>query len=171
MMLQQHYGLPRSILGPSSLKNRFRALKPSAFERELNFKKSYMIFGDLEPSNPLRGSLGHLNMSPTENESKPFLYLATKYWYFKPAWPFKPGWFFRELLKVDTSYHQVATASKLSAPDCIQFDHSPPDFITFAGYSYKCLLKQPPSGNYLHYYNLHNSGLNVCSKPAQAMSG
>ena len=76
-----------------------------------------------------------------------------------------------ELLKVNTSYQQVATASKLSALDCIQFDHSPPDFITFAGYSYKFLLKQPPSGNYLHYYSLHNWGLNVCSKPAQAMSG
>ena len=47
MVLQRHYGPPGSILGPSSLKNRFRALKPSAFERELNFKKSYMIFGDL----------------------------------------------------------------------------------------------------------------------------
>ena len=39
MVLQQHYGPPGSILGPSSLNNRFRALKPSAFERELNFKK------------------------------------------------------------------------------------------------------------------------------------
>ena len=31
----------------------------SAFERELNFKKSYMIFGDLNAKflNPLRGSL------------------------------------------------------------------------------------------------------------------
>ena len=47
MVLQQHYGPPGSILGPSSLKNRFRALKPSAFERELNFKKSYVNFGDL----------------------------------------------------------------------------------------------------------------------------
>ena len=67
MVLQWHYGPPRSILGPSSLKNRFRALKTSAFERELNFKKSYVIFGDLGQSDPLRGSLGHLNMSPTEN--------------------------------------------------------------------------------------------------------
>ena len=47
MVLQWHYGPPRSILGPSSLKNRFRALKTSAFERELNFKKNYVIFGDL----------------------------------------------------------------------------------------------------------------------------
>ena len=67
MVLQRHYGPPRSILGPSSLKNRFRALEPSAFERELNLKKSYMIFGDLIQANPLRGLLGHLNMSPTEN--------------------------------------------------------------------------------------------------------
>ena len=55
MVLQWHYGPPRSILGPSSLKNKFRALKTSAFERELNFKKSYMIFGDLEPERPLKG--------------------------------------------------------------------------------------------------------------------
>ena len=47
MVLQWHYGPPRSILGPFSLKYRFRALKTSAFERELNFKKIYMIFGDL----------------------------------------------------------------------------------------------------------------------------
>ena len=47
MVLQQHYGPPGSILGPSSLNNRFRALKSSAFERELNSKKSYVIFGDL----------------------------------------------------------------------------------------------------------------------------
>ena len=40
------------FLGPSSLKNRFRALKPSAFERELNFKKSYAIFGDLSQATP-----------------------------------------------------------------------------------------------------------------------
>ena len=52
MVLQWHYGPPRSILGPSSLKNRFRTLKPSAFERELNFKKSYMIFGDLSQVTP-----------------------------------------------------------------------------------------------------------------------
>ena len=52
MVLQWHYGPPRSILGPSSLKNRFRALKTSAFERELNFKKSYMIFGDLGQATP-----------------------------------------------------------------------------------------------------------------------
>ena len=52
MVLQRHYGPPRSILGPSSLKNRFRALKPSAFERELNFKKSYMIVGDLGQVTP-----------------------------------------------------------------------------------------------------------------------
>ena len=63
MVLQQHYGPPGSILGPSSLKNRFRASKPSTFERELNFKKSYMIFGDLDQAM----SLGHLNMSPAEN--------------------------------------------------------------------------------------------------------
>ena len=47
MVLQRHYGPPGSILDPSSLKNRFRALKLSAFERELNFKKSYIIFGNL----------------------------------------------------------------------------------------------------------------------------
>ena len=47
MVFQQHYGPPGSILGPSYLKNRFRALRPSAFERELKFKKSYGIFGDL----------------------------------------------------------------------------------------------------------------------------
>ena len=29
------------------LKIEFRALKPSAFERALDFKKSYIIFGDL----------------------------------------------------------------------------------------------------------------------------
>ena len=52
MVLQWHYGPPRSILGPSSLKNRFRALKPSVFERELNFKKSYMNFGDLGQATP-----------------------------------------------------------------------------------------------------------------------
>ena len=52
MVLQWHYGPPRSILGPSSLKNRFRALKTSAFERELNFKKSYVIFGDLGRATP-----------------------------------------------------------------------------------------------------------------------
>ena len=46
MVLQRHYGPPGSILGPSSLNNRFRALKPSAFERELNFKKSFVIFGN-----------------------------------------------------------------------------------------------------------------------------
>ena len=46
MVLQRHYGSPGSILGPSSLNNRFRALKPSAFERELNFKKSFAIFDD-----------------------------------------------------------------------------------------------------------------------------
>ena len=46
MVLQRHYGPPRSILGSSSLNNRFRALKPSGFERELNFKKSHVIFGD-----------------------------------------------------------------------------------------------------------------------------
>ena len=51
MVLQRHYGPPGSILGPSSLNNKFRALKPSAFERELNFK----------------GSLGHLYMSSPEN--------------------------------------------------------------------------------------------------------
>ena len=47
MVLQGHYGPPGSILGLSSLKNRFRALRPSAFERELNFKKSYVSFGNL----------------------------------------------------------------------------------------------------------------------------
>ena len=41
-----------SILGPSSLKNRFRALKPSAFERELNFKKSSAIYGNPSPVTP-----------------------------------------------------------------------------------------------------------------------
>ena len=46
MVLQHHYGPPGSILGPSSPNNRFRALKPSAFERELDFKKSYVILGD-----------------------------------------------------------------------------------------------------------------------------
>ena len=46
MVLQQQYGSPGSILGPSYLNNRFRALKLSAFERELNFKKSYVIFSD-----------------------------------------------------------------------------------------------------------------------------
>ena len=67
MVLQRHYDPPGSILGSSSLKNRFRALKPSGFERELNFKKSYMIFGDIGQATPLRGSLGHLYMSPAEN--------------------------------------------------------------------------------------------------------
>ena len=57
MVLQWHYGAPRSIFGPSSLKNRFRALKTSAFERELNFKKSYMIFGDLGQATPYGGHL------------------------------------------------------------------------------------------------------------------
>ena len=52
MVLQQHYGPPRSILGPSFFKIRFRALKPSVFERELNFKKSYMIFGYLSQATP-----------------------------------------------------------------------------------------------------------------------
>ena len=47
MVLQQHYGPLGSILGLNSLNNRFKALKPSAFERELIFKKSYVIFGDL----------------------------------------------------------------------------------------------------------------------------
>ena len=46
MVLQQHYGPPESILGSSSLNNRFRALKPSGFERELNFKESHVIFGN-----------------------------------------------------------------------------------------------------------------------------
>ena len=46
MVLQRHNGPPGSILGPSSLKSRLRALKPGAFERELNFKKSYVIFGN-----------------------------------------------------------------------------------------------------------------------------
>ena len=59
MVLQQHYGPPGSVLGPSSLNNKFRASKASAFERELNFKKSFVIFGD-----PLRVLLIHLNMSP-----------------------------------------------------------------------------------------------------------
>ena len=44
MVLQRHYGPFGSIFGPSSLNNRSRALKPSAFERELNFKKGYVIF-------------------------------------------------------------------------------------------------------------------------------
>ena len=52
MVLQRHYGPPGSILGPSSLKNRFRALKLSAFERELNFKKSNVIFGNLSQATP-----------------------------------------------------------------------------------------------------------------------
>ena len=47
VVLQRPYGPPGSILSPSSLKNRFTALKPSAFEKELNFKKSRVIFGDL----------------------------------------------------------------------------------------------------------------------------
>ena len=46
MVLQRHYGPSGSILGPSSLNNRFRALKPSGSERELNFKKSNVIFGE-----------------------------------------------------------------------------------------------------------------------------
>ena len=33
-------------------KNRFKALKPGVFERELNFKKSYMIFGNLSQVTP-----------------------------------------------------------------------------------------------------------------------
>ena len=88
----------------------------------------------------------------------------------EPAWPLNLA-HFRGLPKVDTSYHQVVTVSKLFEPNCIPFDHSPPDFITFAGYSYKFLLRQPPSGNYLHCLGLHNWGLNVYSKPAQATAG
>ena len=52
MVLQQHYGPPGSILGSSSLYIRFRALKPSAFEREFNFKESHVIFGDLAKQPP-----------------------------------------------------------------------------------------------------------------------
>ena len=37
---------PESVLGPNSLNDRFRALKLSGFERELNFRKSHVIFGD-----------------------------------------------------------------------------------------------------------------------------
>ena len=48
MVLLQHYGPPGSILAPSSLNNRFRALKSSAFERELNFKKK--LCGVAQPS-------------------------------------------------------------------------------------------------------------------------
>ena len=55
MVLQRQYGPPGSVLGPSSLKNRFRALQPGAFERELNFKKSYIIFWQPQLSDPLRG--------------------------------------------------------------------------------------------------------------------
>ena len=47
MVLQQCYGPPGSVLGPSSLNNRFRALNPSTFERELNFKKCYVILATL----------------------------------------------------------------------------------------------------------------------------
>ena len=46
MVLQQCYGPPGSILGSTSLNNGFRALNPSTFERELNFKKCYVIFGN-----------------------------------------------------------------------------------------------------------------------------
>ena len=52
MVLQRHFGPPGSILGSSSLNNRFRALKPSGFERKLNFKKSHMIFGDPGQATP-----------------------------------------------------------------------------------------------------------------------
>ena len=52
MVLQQHHGPPGSILGPSSLNNIFRALKPSAFETELNFKKCYVIFGNPGQATP-----------------------------------------------------------------------------------------------------------------------
>ena len=52
-MLQRCYGPPGSVLGLSSLNNRFRALKPSAFERELNFKKSHVNFGDSSQATPL----------------------------------------------------------------------------------------------------------------------
>ena len=41
---------PGSILDPSSLDNRFRALKP--FERELHFKESYVIFGNPDWATP-----------------------------------------------------------------------------------------------------------------------
>ena len=68
MMLQQHYGPPGSILGSSSLKNRFKALKPSGFERELNLKKSHVIFGNPGQVTPLKGLLGHPNLSPQENQ-------------------------------------------------------------------------------------------------------
>ena len=53
MVLQQCYGPPGSILGPSSFNNRFRALNPSTFERELNFKKCYVIFGNPARATPL----------------------------------------------------------------------------------------------------------------------
>ena len=85
MVLQQHYGSPGSILGSSSLNNRFRALKPCQFERELNFKKSHVIFGDSSQATPKRGHLAIQICFLQKTESKPFLYLVTKYWYFKPA--------------------------------------------------------------------------------------
>ena len=74
MVLQWHYGPPGSILGPNSLNNRFRALKPSAFERELNFKKSFVIFGDLGWVTPLRGHLAIEICLLKKIESNPFLY-------------------------------------------------------------------------------------------------
>ena len=52
MVLQQHYGPPGSILGSSSINNRFRALEPSGLERELNFKKSHIFFGDPGQATP-----------------------------------------------------------------------------------------------------------------------
>ena len=73
MVLQPHYRSPGLILGSSSLNNRFRALKPSGFERELNFKKSYVIFGDPGQVTPKGVALLQ------KTESKPFLYLVAKY--------------------------------------------------------------------------------------------
>ena len=66
MVLQRYYGPPGS-------NNRFRALKPSALERELNFKENHVIFGD-------PGQVTKICLLQ-KTESKLFLYLVTKYWY------------------------------------------------------------------------------------------
>ena len=82
MVLQRHYGPPGSILGSSPLNNKFRALKLSAFERELNFKKSHVIFGDPSWVTPWRGCSAIQIYLLQKTESKLFLHLETEYWYF-----------------------------------------------------------------------------------------
>ena len=78
MVLQLHCGPPGSILGPSFLNDRFRALKPSGFERELNIKKSHVIFGDPSQATP-KGIALPSKCLLQKTESKHFLYLVTKY--------------------------------------------------------------------------------------------